>query len=103
LAGENRMLEGRDAGCSHSQQYFSVRDRWFWKIYELQPFITTEFFRSHCTHINPPVLGCDHRAVTGCSQRKTRQYPSSVDQNRACPAGAVVATFLGASQVRSLA
>lgn len=50
------MLEGRDAGRSHSQQYFSVRDRWFWKIYELQPFITTEFFRSHCTHISSPVM-----------------------------------------------
>ncbi len=53
------MLEGRDAGCSHSQQYFSVRDRWFWKIDELQPCITTECFRSHCTHMSPPVIvGC---------------------------------------------
>jgi hypothetical protein len=50
------MLEGRDADCGHSQQYFSVRDRWFWKIYELQPFITTEFFRSHSTHIGFPVM-----------------------------------------------
>src|SRR5882762_6222839 len=37
------MLEGRDAHRGHSQQYFSVRDRRFWKIYELQPFIITEF------------------------------------------------------------
>ena len=37
------MIEGRDAGRSHSQQDFSVRDRWFWKIYELQSFITTKF------------------------------------------------------------
>ena len=48
---ENRMVERCDAGGSHTQQYFSVRDRWFWKIQELQPFIATEFFRSHCAHI----------------------------------------------------
>jgi hypothetical protein len=46
------MVEGRDTNGSHSQQYFSVRDRWFWKNYELQPVITTEFFCSHCTHIS---------------------------------------------------
>lgn len=34
------MVERRDAGCSHSQQYFSVRDSWFGMIDELQPFIT---------------------------------------------------------------
>ena|SRR5882724_4621068 len=50
------MVEGRDAGCGHSQQYFSVRHRWFWKIYKLQPIITTEFFRSYCTHIRSPFL-----------------------------------------------
>ena len=50
------MVERRDAGCSHSQQYSSVRGRWFWKIYELQSFITTEFFRSHYTHISSTLL-----------------------------------------------
>jgi len=38
------MIEGRDASCSHSHQYFSVRDLRFWNIYEFQLFITTEFF-----------------------------------------------------------
>src|SRR5258705_8570069 len=50
------MLEGCDPDCGHSQQYFSVRDHWFWKLYELQPFITSELFRSHCTHISSPVF-----------------------------------------------
>src|ERR1700730_10387810 len=49
------MVERRDAGRSHAQQDFSVRDRWFWKIDELQSFITTEFFRPHCTHIRSPI------------------------------------------------
>src|ERR1700680_2638942 len=53
LAGEDRMVERRDAGRSHSQQSSSVRDRWFWKLYELQRFITTKCFRSHCTHSSP--------------------------------------------------
>ena len=34
------MLEGRDAGRSHSKQDFAIRDRWFWKIYGLQPFLS---------------------------------------------------------------
>src|SRR5258708_30387650 len=50
------MLEGRDASGGHSQQYFSVRGRWFWKLYELQPFITIELFRSHCAHISSRVF-----------------------------------------------
>src|SRR4030088_3505131 len=52
MAGENRMVEWCDAGCSHSQQYFFVQDRRFRKIDRLQPFITTDFLRSHCTHIS---------------------------------------------------
>src|ERR1700730_18143443 len=52
MAGKNRMVEWCDAGCSHSQQYFSVQGRQFRKIDRLQPFITTECFRSHCTHIS---------------------------------------------------
>src|SRR5216684_3689533 len=59
LAEENRMVERRDAGRSHSQQYSSVRDRWFRKLDELQAFVTTECFRSHRTHISSPVfVGC---------------------------------------------
>ena len=46
------MVEGRDAGCRHAQEYLSVRNRWLWKIDELQPFITTELFRSHGTHMS---------------------------------------------------
>ncbi len=46
------MVERCDAGCSHSQQHSSVRDCWLWKIYELQRFITIEFFRSHCAQIS---------------------------------------------------
>src|SRR4029077_1319960 len=53
------MVERRDAGRGHSQQYSSVRNRWFWKLHELQRFITTECFRSHRTHISSPVfVGC---------------------------------------------
>src|SRR6266852_4503650 len=44
------MVEGRDTGCSHSQQDFPVRDRWFWKIYELEILVAAESFCSHCTH-----------------------------------------------------
>src|SRR6267142_2407360 len=44
------MVEGRDTGCSHSQQDFPVRDRWFWKIYELEILVAAEPFCSHCTH-----------------------------------------------------
>src|SRR5260221_9826272 len=50
------MLEGRDANCLHSQQYLSVRDRWSWKIDELQSFITNELLRSHCTHFSSHVF-----------------------------------------------
>ncbi len=48
------MVERRDAGRSHSHQYFPVCDRWFRKIDELQSFITIKLFRSHCTHIGSP-------------------------------------------------
>jgi hypothetical protein len=48
------MVERRDAGRSDSQQYSSVRDCWFWKLYKLQRFITTKLLRSHCTHICSP-------------------------------------------------
>ena len=50
-AGENRLVERRDAGCRYSHQYFPVFDRWFGKLDELQRFITAKLFRSHCTHI----------------------------------------------------
>src|SRR5271163_580031 len=48
------MVERRDAGRRDSHQYSSVRDRWFWKLYELQRFITAKLLRSHCTHITSP-------------------------------------------------
>ena len=48
------MIEGSDPGCSHSHQHSSIRDRWFWQIDELQPFITTKLVRSHCTHLRSP-------------------------------------------------
>src|SRR5258708_36768236 len=54
MAGENRILEGRGAGCSHPHQYVSGWDGWFRKIDQLQRFMATEFLRSHCTHINSP-------------------------------------------------
>src|SRR5258705_12807303 len=49
------MVERRDACCSQSQQYLSVRDSWFGMIDELQPFVTGELFRSHCAHFSSPV------------------------------------------------
>src|SRR6267154_2333987 len=51
-AGENRMVERRDAGRSDSHQHFPVCDRWFWKLDELQRFISTKLFRSHGTHVS---------------------------------------------------
>src|SRR4051812_18391358 len=54
LAGENRMVQRRDASRGHSQQYSSVRDHWFRKIDQFQLFITAESFRSHCTHVSSP-------------------------------------------------
>src|SRR6266403_1655446 len=39
------MVEGRDTGCSHSQQDFPVRDRWFWKIYELEILVAADVGR----------------------------------------------------------
>src|SRR5712692_8549820 len=50
------MVERRDPGRGHSHQYFPICNRWFWKLYELQPFITTKCFRSHCTHIISPLI-----------------------------------------------
>src|SRR5438876_2055852 len=50
------MVERRDPGRGHSQQYFPICNRWFWKLYELQPFITTKCFRCHCTHIISPLI-----------------------------------------------
>src|ERR1700751_3051936 len=54
IADEYRMVERRDTGCRDSHQYLPVCDRWFWKLYELQRFITAKFLRSHCTHIGSP-------------------------------------------------
>ncbi len=46
------MVQGRDASGGDPQQYLSVRACWLWKVDQLQPFITAEFFCPHCTHIN---------------------------------------------------
>ena len=54
LAGEDRMIERRDAGGRDSHQYFAVRDRWLRKINQSQPFKTSESFCSHCAHISSP-------------------------------------------------
>src|ERR1700751_4854282 len=51
IADEYRMVERRDTGCRDSHQYLPVCDRWFWKLYELQRFITAKLLRSHRTHI----------------------------------------------------
>src|SRR5213593_4822312 len=50
------MIERRNAGRGHSQEYFPVCDRWFRKLHELQPLITTKCFGSHCTHVIPPLI-----------------------------------------------
>src|SRR6266481_7507633 len=82
------MLQGRDADGGHSQQYFSVRDRWFWNIHEFQPFITAELFRPHCTHIGLLCHGGEithaflrapqsAAAVPGCGRPCLRKRPGS--------------------------
>src|SRR5438093_13766573 len=48
------MVERRDAGPGHSHEYFRLCNRRFWKFDELQPFITTKCFGSHCTHVISP-------------------------------------------------
>jgi hypothetical protein len=48
------MVERRDAGCRDSHKHLPVCDRWFWKLNELQRFITAKLLRSHCTHIGSP-------------------------------------------------
>src|SRR5438128_10668617 len=50
------MVQRRDTGCGHSHEYFPICDRRFWKFDELQPFITTKCFGSHCTHIISPLI-----------------------------------------------
>src|ERR1700720_1445687 len=50
------MVEGGDACRGDSHEYFSLGKRWFWKFDELQPFITTKCFGSHCTHIISPLI-----------------------------------------------
>src|SRR5438046_5355298 len=50
------MVERRDAGRGDSHKYFRVCDRWFRKFDELQPFITTKCFGSHCMHIISPLI-----------------------------------------------
>src|SRR5207245_7777475 len=50
------MLQRRDAGRRDSHKYFSICNRRFWKVDELQPFITTKCFGSHCTHIISPLI-----------------------------------------------
>src|SRR5438552_13564850 len=50
------MVERRDTGRGHSHEYFSVCDRWFWKLDQLQRLITTKCFRCHCTHIISPLI-----------------------------------------------
>src|SRR2546427_11862503 len=56
FAGENRMVQRRDAGRGDSHQHFPLRNRRFWKFDELQPFITTKCFGSHCAHIISPLI-----------------------------------------------
>src|SRR6266513_896919 len=48
------MVQRRDPGRRHSHKYFPICDCRFWKFDELQPFITTKCFGSHCTHIISP-------------------------------------------------
>src|SRR6266403_1943797 len=50
------MVQGCDAGCGDSHKYFRLCNRRFWKFDELQPFITTKCFGSHCTHIISPLI-----------------------------------------------
>src|SRR5436309_6305633 len=50
------MVQRRDAGRRDSHKYFHLCSRRFWKLYELQPFITTKCFRCHCTHIISPLI-----------------------------------------------
>src|SRR3984893_16259394 len=56
FAGENRIIERRDAGRGHSHEYFPVCDRRFRKFDELQSLITTKCFGSHCMHIISPLV-----------------------------------------------
>src|SRR5438046_6003804 len=56
LARENRMVERRDTGRGDSYQYFSVCNRRFWQFDQLQSFITTKCFGSHCAHIISPLI-----------------------------------------------
>src|SRR5438876_12111137 len=48
------MVQRRDAGRGDSHKYFSLCNRRFWKFDELQLFITTKCFGSHCAHIISP-------------------------------------------------
>jgi hypothetical protein len=48
------MIERRDTCSCDLYQDFSVCKRWFWKLYELQRFISAKLLRSHCTHIGSP-------------------------------------------------
>src|SRR2546421_11435802 len=50
------MVQRRDTGRGHSPEYFPICNRRFWKFDELQPFITTKCFGSHCTHIISPLI-----------------------------------------------
>src|SRR4029077_8011269 len=50
------MVQRRDAGRGHSHEYFPLRNRRFWKFDELQAFITTKCFSSHCTHLISPLI-----------------------------------------------
>src|SRR5438309_4204703 len=50
------MVLRRDAGRGDSHKYFRLCNRRFWKFEELQPFITTKCFGSHCTHIISPLI-----------------------------------------------
>src|SRR5258705_8452795 len=50
------MVQRRDAGRGDSHKYFRLCNRRFWKFDELQPFIATKCFGSHCTHIISPLI-----------------------------------------------
>src|SRR5256886_13803863 len=50
------MVQRRDPGRGDSHQHFPLCNRRFWNFDELQPFITTKCFGSHCTHIISPLI-----------------------------------------------
>src|SRR5438445_5767291 len=77
------MVERRDAGSSHSQQYFPVRDRWFRKIDQLQLLVTIESFCSHCTHISSPFRRLRVRHYASVSDPRVSALGACTDEQLA--------------------